>query len=160
MAYHNDLHGADVMQMVYVMLTKGGLIEMAGILHLSCVASIVAAACHDYDHDGLNNTYHKNAFTNRAIRYHDQSIQENYHAAESFQILLKPEFNFLHEMPRDSLKIFHQRFFGVILATDMAKHMEDLTHFKNRLNLLGITSEAKNGHLYVDRTSSKTLFDT
>jgi len=63
-------------------------------------------------------------------------------------------------MPKDSLKIFHQRFFGVILATDMAKHMEDLTHFKNRLNLLGITSEAKNGHLFVDRTSSKTLFDT
>lgn len=93
--------------MVYVMLTKGGLIEMAELSHLSCVASLVAAACHDFDHDGLNNTYHQNAFTNRAIRYHDKSIQENYHAAESFQILLKPQFNFLHEMGRDSLKIFH-----------------------------------------------------
>lgn len=48
----------------------------------------------------------------------------------------------------------------MILATDMAKHMEDLTHFKNRLNLLGITAAENNGHLYVDQTNSKTIFDT
>jgi hypothetical protein len=56
------------------MLTKGGLIKMANLGHISCVAALVGAACHDYDHDGLNNTYHQNAFTTRAVRYHDKSI--------------------------------------------------------------------------------------
>lgn len=73
---------------------------------------------------------------------------------------MNPKFNFISEMGKDFLKIFHQRFFGVILATDMAKHMEDLNNFKNRLQNVGINSEAQNGHLFVDKTSAKTLFDT
>ena len=80
-AYHNDLHGADVMQMAYIILTEGGLIELANLNHLYQVAMMVAGACHDYDHDGMNNTYHVNAFTSRTIRYHHKSVQENYHAA-------------------------------------------------------------------------------
>jgi hypothetical protein len=47
----------------------------------------MAATCHDFGHDGFNNGYHVNAITDRAIRYSDQSVQENYHAAESYMIL-------------------------------------------------------------------------
>jgi hypothetical protein len=44
-------------------LTKGGLAELAGLDHLDQVAFLIAAACHDYDHDGFNNSYHVNAMT-------------------------------------------------------------------------------------------------
>lgn len=67
--------------MSYVLLTQGDLISQASLDHLDQVAMMIAAACHDYDHDGLNNTYHINAFTYRTVRYHHNSVQENYHAA-------------------------------------------------------------------------------
>jgi len=69
--------------MCFMFLTKGGLSELASLDHLDEVSFMIAAACHDYDHDGLNNAYHVNAMSTRAVRYHDQSVQENYHAAES-----------------------------------------------------------------------------
>ena len=82
--YHNDLHGADVMQMVYVILTQGNLIEVAQLEHQDQVAALIAACCHDFNHDGYTNAFHVNAMTERAIRYNDVSVQESYHAAESF----------------------------------------------------------------------------
>lgn len=139
--YHNDLHGADVMQMMYIMLSKGGLIEIAELDHLDQVASLVAAACHDYDHDGFNNSYHVNAMTTRSVRYNDVSVQEAYHAAESFQVLLKPKNNFLSGMTSEDLKTFKRRMMGCILATDMAKHTEDIEAFKRTLQTRGISND-------------------
>lgn len=92
--YHNDLHGADVMQMTFMLLTKCGLTKIAELGPLDEMSLMVAAACHDFNHDGMNNAYHVNAMTQRAVRYHDQSVQENFHAAESMQILLQPDCNF------------------------------------------------------------------
>jgi len=69
--YHNDLHGADVMQMCFYMLTTGGLTKMAKLNHMDIVSHLVAAVCHDFDHDGYNNGYHVNTMSSRAVRYHD-----------------------------------------------------------------------------------------
>ena len=85
--YHNDLHASDVMQTCFIMLTEGGLIESAELHPLDVLAVIIAAVSHDFGHDGYNNMYHTEAITDRAIRYSDQSVQENFHAAESFNIL-------------------------------------------------------------------------
>jgi hypothetical protein len=97
------------------------------------LSTIISAVCHDYDHDGLNNAYHVNAVSERAIRYSDRAVQENYHVAESFVILNKPEFNFLEKYSRDDFKTFRKRMIGIILATDMARHVSDLASFKNLL---------------------------
>jgi len=53
--YHNDVHGADVMQMVFIILTEGKLLQMAELDGLDSIAFLIAAVCHDYDHDGFNN---------------------------------------------------------------------------------------------------------
>lgn len=98
------------------------------------LSSIISGVCHDYDHDGLNNAYHVNAISDRAIRYSDRAVQENYHAAESFAILNKPEFNFLEKYSRDDFKTFRKRMIGIILATDMARHVSDLSIVKNLLD--------------------------
>ena len=86
--YHNDLHGADVAQMAYVFIKEGNLKLLYGLEIIDLVSLIIASSCHDYDHDGMNNAYHVNAMTTRAIRYHDEAVQENYHAAESLTVLL------------------------------------------------------------------------
>ena len=72
--YHNDLHGLDVAQMMYIMIKTGGLAQVAMLNYVDLVSAIVAAACHDFDHDGFTNGYHVNFMTNRAIRYHDKSV--------------------------------------------------------------------------------------
>ena len=72
--YHNDLHGADVAQMVYFMIKHGNLDTIAQLNYLDLVAAITASACHDFDHDGFNNAYHVNFMTDRAVRYHDKAV--------------------------------------------------------------------------------------
>ena len=69
------------------------------------------------------------------------------------------EFDFMAEMTLEERKIFHMRFTRVILATDMAKHMEDLEAFKARLIQLGITKGANNGDLFVTSEDGKEKFD-
>ena len=158
--YHNDLHGVDVAQFMFLLISEAQLDRVADLRYLDMVAAIIAATCHDYDHDGFNNAYHVNKMTMRALRYHDESVQENYHAAESISIMLKPEFNFLEDVSKDDVKVFRKRVVGMILSTDMAKHMQDLTQFKNRCESKGISSELDNGHLFIDRKDASTIFET
>lgn len=38
------------------------------------MALLIASICHDFKHDGLNNSYHVNAQTERAITYNDVAV--------------------------------------------------------------------------------------
>ena len=69
--YHNDIHAADVLQMSYHIMLKGDMIRFASLSELDVLSVVVSAVCHDYEHDGLNNAYHVNAISERAIRYSD-----------------------------------------------------------------------------------------
>jgi len=60
-------------------------------------------------------------------------VQENYHAAETTSILLESDCNFLEGFQRDELKMFRKRMVGFIIATDMAKHTEDLEILKCKI---------------------------
>lgn len=70
-AYHNDLHGADVMQFSYLVLQQYGLTELAKLHDLDILSCLVAAGCHDFGHDGFTNGFHVNTMSERAIRYSD-----------------------------------------------------------------------------------------
>ena len=127
--------------MSYVILVKGDMINFASLSELDLISVVISAVCHDYGHDGFNNSYHVNAISDRAIRFSDVSVQENYHIAESFAILNKPAFNFMSDFSRDDFKTFRKRMIGIILATDMARHVSDLASFKSLMEQKGI----KNG---------------
>jgi hypothetical protein len=53
------------------MMMTGGIVERAELNSIDILSIILAAACHDFGHDGFNNGYHVNAITDRAIRYSD-----------------------------------------------------------------------------------------
>jgi hypothetical protein len=72
-----------------------------GLNKLDTLSFILAAVCHDIGHDGFTNSYHVNAYTNRAIDYNDVSVQESFHAAEFFRIMNQEEFYFLEDISRD-----------------------------------------------------------
>ncbi|CDW73305.1 iesterase family member [Stylonychia lemnae] len=128
-AYHNDLHGADVVQSSQILLNQG-LRKMAAFDALDEFSFIIACACHDYKHDGFNNQYHINSLSERAIRYNDVSVQENFHVASAFEDLMRPENNFLEQLDITQQKIFRKRMIESILATDMAKHFDKLKAFQ------------------------------
>lgn len=159
-SYHNDLHGADVAQFMFLLIKEGQLGSIAHLRYMDLFCAIISAVCHDYDHDGYNNAYHVNTMSARALRYHDESVQENYHAAESISVMLDPKFNFLINATKDDVKMFRKRMVGMILSTDMAKHMQDLTQFKNRIESKGIRADLANGSQFIDRTDATTTFET
>ena len=100
------MHAMDVLQMSYLFLTQGNVLMFGQLSELDALALCMSAICHDFGHDGFTNAYHVNKISERAIRYSDQSVQENFHAAESFAILNKQEYNFLEELTRDDFKTF------------------------------------------------------
>ena len=85
--YHNDLHAADVAQMSYMFIHKAKLVDMVQLTYLEGASMIIAAMCHDVEHDGYTNSYHVNAATERSMRYHDQAVQENWHAATAVRLM-------------------------------------------------------------------------
>jgi cAMP-specific phosphodiesterase 4 len=157
--YHNDIHAADVLQMFYVMLTQGGLVELAQLNELDVLSSVVASICHDYDHDGLTNAYHVNAISSRAIRYSDKAVQENWHVAEAFTVLNTPEHNFMSNYCRDDFKTFRKRMIGIILATDMARHVTDLAQFKSLMDAKQVAGGV-NAERLIDKESAAKEFDS
>ena len=81
--YHNSVHGADVMY------TVNSFIASCTTMHdeldaTDLFAALVAAAAHDYKHDGFNNAFHVNTGSDLALRYNDISVLESMHAAELF----------------------------------------------------------------------------
>lgn len=84
--YHNDLHAIDVCQMTLVLL-NGGVSALGQLSSIDMLATLLGAACHDLEHDGLSNPFHKNAQTNRFEEFGDKGTQEQYHLKQTRIIL-------------------------------------------------------------------------
>ena len=50
-----------------------------------------------------------------------------------FRIIRNKQYNFVEDLSSVEFKLFRKRIIGLILATDMAKHVADLSQFKNML---------------------------
>lgn len=79
--------------------------------------------------------------------------------AESFFILNQSKFNFLSEFSRDEFRTFRKRMIGMILATDMARHVTDLSSFKELLAQKKV-SKGENAAKIIDDSSATKEFDS
>ena len=146
---------------MYLLIYQGKLAQMAELNYLDLVSAVTAAACHDYDHDGFNNGYHVNFMTNRALRYHDKAVQENWHASKAMKVLLKPENNFSEAFSTEAKLVMRRRFIGMILATDMADHMSHSNMIEFKIQSKEITREQNNGQLFVaEAANEKEKFES
>ncbi|KAL0490313.1 hypothetical protein AKO1_009465 [Acrasis kona] len=126
--YHNSTHGCDVMQTVHHMLLKG-----TGFQYLSDIdllAAIIASACHDYAHPGVSNLFERLTESERAVRFNDQSILENFHCSETFMLLYLPQYNFMDNVPKEDKRQFRDLVISMILATDIGRHFALLDHLR------------------------------
>jgi hypothetical protein len=129
--YHNSVHGADVLQGVAFFLQSPLLKEV--LTPLDVLAALTAAACHDYDHRGRNNSFMVATSHRLALLYNDTSVMEAHHASSSWALLIKPENNFLESFSLDDRLEFRSSFLSVIAHTDMSLHMKTLLDFENGL---------------------------
>jgi hypothetical protein len=79
--------------------------------------------------------------------------------AETFFILKQKQFNFLSEYSPDEFKAFRKRIVGMILATDMARHVSDLSSFKSLLEQRSI-KKGENAETLIDYSNATKEFDT
>ena len=126
------------MQMMFFMLTHCKLYEKLKLTKLDALGALLAGVCHDLGHDGFTNGYHVNRLTRRAINCNDVAVQESFHASELFRILDDEAHNFLDVLSRDQLKVLRKRVIGMILATDMQRHVADRHHLDNLCQEYGI----------------------
>jgi len=94
---------------MHALLEHGGLAKTLApvlgkdvqLLRMSC---LVAAAVHDYGHLGLSNDFLVMSSHERALRYNDEHVNENHHAAAALAVLSQPECNFLRELPKEDFR--------------------------------------------------------
>lgn len=127
-AYHNSIHAADVMQTVNYFLIQP---ELAPFLRpLDRALALLAAGIHDFKHDGFNNSFHILTGSEIALRYNDHAVLENFHVAQSFLVMKVAECNVLGKLSAEDFKYSREMIIQMVLATDMAKHFEDVALFK------------------------------
>eukprot|EP01107_Rhizomastix_libera_P014968 TRINITY_DN5164_c0_g2_i1.p1 TRINITY_DN5164_c0_g2~~TRINITY_DN5164_c0_g2_i1.p1 ORF type:complete len:623 (-),score=160.51 TRINITY_DN5164_c0_g2_i1:3-1871(-) len=130
--YHNSTHAIDVLQVTHFMLTKNDKF-FNSLLPVEKLAIVVSAACHDFNHPGINNAFLVNVEDPLAIQYNDQSVLESTHSARVFGLLHEEENDFLENMELTHYRTLRNMIIQLILATDMSKHADILSDLKARV---------------------------
>ncbi|KAG8344307.1 putative 3', 5'-cyclic nucleotide phosphodiesterase [Trypanosoma vivax] len=132
--YHNAVHAADVTQINYYIMMVAGLKEKCQLSPEELLASILAAAVHDFDHPGLNNNFHSRTNAHLSIIYNDRSTLENHHISSTFQLLRHPAYNVLAPLSSEQLRTVRDTMIEMVLATDMLNHGQIFRKFQIRMS--------------------------
>lgn len=123
--YHNWFHALDVTQFVYSVICAASVSEI--LTETELFALLLSAICHDTDHDGYNNTFHRNAKTILAHLAPNLPPLEHHHSCITSD-LTRPMFMKLPENTRDYMRHF---MINCIMATDMEQHKKFLDEFRS-----------------------------
>ncbi|KAF5831042.1 hypothetical protein DUNSADRAFT_13673 [Dunaliella salina] len=119
--YHNAVHVADVLQTLHAMSTLGGL-SNAIADPLFMLSAYLAAIIHDFEHQGLTNAFLIATESPLAMRYNDSAPLEQHHLSSAFSVL--KELDLMPSLPKPDYLRLRRVVIDMVLATDMAKHMD------------------------------------
>eukprot|EP01001_Neometanema_parovale_P006136 NODE_2514_length_1400_cov_108.516836_g2390_i0.p1 GENE.NODE_2514_length_1400_cov_108.516836_g2390_i0~~NODE_2514_length_1400_cov_108.516836_g2390_i0.p1 ORF type:complete len:296 (+),score=65.42 NODE_2514_length_1400_cov_108.516836_g2390_i0:332-1219(+) len=131
--YHNSTHAADVLQITHYIVEPGGLKDAIKMTPNDCLAALLSACIHDYDHPGFNNNFHIRTSAYLAILYNDRSVLENHHLAQVFDLVKNPKYNIFSEMTWEQFKDVRDTMLEMVLSTDMGSHAKIYQTFRRRL---------------------------
>ena len=155
-AYHNDLHGSDVAQHCNLILKTQEMGKYCEFNNMDTLALLVAAFCHDVQHDGFNNRYHVLKKSPLFQMYGDEQVQENNHAAQTLKLLDNFDTDFISsKFTKGEGRIVKKRIIESILFTDMASMNKLRDGFQSHLNKFGIKN-AVNREKLIDHSSVRT----
>ena len=109
-----------------------------------------ASSVHDYNHPGINNSFHVKTQNYLAVLWNDRSVNENVHASSVFEIMrleqfdvwfifpilpLFIQFNYqiLESFSQEKQKEIRDVIVELVLGTDMGLHAQILQKFKKKL---------------------------
>ncbi|KAK8891910.1 hypothetical protein M9Y10_029132 [Tritrichomonas musculus] len=122
--YHNWRHAVDVTQFVTYQIKLTHLEER--LTKFELLGFIVAAICHDANHDGFTNVFNEKAETPLGILYKNQSVMETHHCTVAITVISKEDCNIFSELDAEQNKNMWNLIIQLILITDMAKHFDFL----------------------------------
>ncbi|NXD88331.1 PDE4D phosphodiesterase, partial [Halcyon senegalensis] len=137
-AYHNNIHAADVAQSTHVLLSTPAL--EAVFTDLEIMAAIFASAIHDVDHPGVSNQFLINTNSELALMYNDASVLENHHLAVGFKLLQEENCDIFQNLSKKQRQSLRKMVIDMVLATDMSKHMNLLADLKTMVETKKVTS--------------------
>jgi hypothetical protein len=117
--YHTSLHAADVVQAVGHFLTVP---RLSNILDgLDAYSVLVSAIIHDFRHPGVSNNFLVKTSHPIALRYNDESVLENFHAAEAFAVMANERHNISASLTPQQRSTSRFTIIKTVLATDLAQ---------------------------------------
>ncbi|KAM9790129.1 3',5'-cyclic-AMP phosphodiesterase 4C isoform 4-T5 [Syngnathus typhle] len=137
-AYHNNIHAADVVQSTHVLLSTPAL--EAVFTDLEILAALFASAIHDVDHPGVSNQFLINTNSELALMYNDSSVLENHHLAVGFKLLQEDNCDIFQNLSTKQRHSLRKLVIDMVLATDMSKHMNLLADLKTMVETKKVTS--------------------
>ncbi|XP_077580143.1 3',5'-cyclic-AMP phosphodiesterase 4C isoform X5 [Stigmatopora nigra] len=137
-AYHNNIHAADVVQSTHVLLSTPAL--EAVFTDLEILAALFASAIHDVDHPGVSNQFLISTNSELALMYNDSSVLENHHLAVGFKLLQEDNCDIFQNLSKKQRHSLRQLVIDMVLATDMSKHMNLLADLKTMVETKKVTS--------------------
>lgn len=154
--YHNWRHAVDVSQSVFSFLLdlqvcpplgtepETGTTPLERLLTpLDGLILLVSAIGHDVGHPGVNNAFLVACNHPLAQTYNDKSVLENYHCA-AYQQLLRRHWPSLNQ-----ITAFRATMISTILATDMQRHFEYMSHLSQ------LQEKLESGQFSVEDMSDK-----
>ncbi|OQR80988.1 3'5'-cyclic nucleotide phosphodiesterase [Achlya hypogyna] len=134
--YHNAMHAASVIWDVHQLMLR-----VTRLKPLQLYSLLIAAAVHDVDHPGVNNTFLINSQHPLALQYSDDSVLERMHLARAFELSRKNGCNPFQNLSTETRGQCRQMIIGLVLATDLAKHVQHVNHLKSKT--YGTTHETR-----------------
>uniref|UniRef100_A0A8C4NW19 Phosphodiesterase n=1 Tax=Dicentrarchus labrax TaxID=13489 RepID=A0A8C4NW19_DICLA len=148
-AYHNNIHAADVTQSTHVLLSTPAL--EAVFTDLEILAAIFASAIHDVDHPGVSNQFLISTNSELALMYNDSSVLENHHLAVGFKLLQEENCDIFQNLTKKQRQSLRKMVIDIV-TTDMSKHMNLLADLKTMVETKKVTSS---GVLLLDNYSDR-----
>ncbi|NWI16021.1 PDE1B phosphodiesterase, partial [Crypturellus soui] len=139
--YHNQVHAADVTQTVHCFLLRTGMLHY--LTEIEVLATVFAAAIHDYEHTGTTNSFHIQTKSDCAILYNDRSVLENHHISAVFRMMQDDEMNIFVNLTKDEFAELRALVIEMVLATDMSCHFQQVKAIKTALQQLERIDKAK-----------------
>ncbi|KAF0034487.1 hypothetical protein F2P81_012245 [Scophthalmus maximus] len=119
--YHSHVHAADVTQTLHCLLLRSGLVHW--LTELEVMASLFAAAIHDYEHTGTTNNFHIHTKSEFALIYNDRAVQESHHLSAAFRLLQDDQMNIFINLTREEwIRIDKPKALSLLL------HTADISH--------------------------------
>jgi hypothetical protein len=118
--YHNWKHAVDVTQFISYELIVSGIEKV--FTKFEIFGFLVAAICHDTNHDGFTNIFHVKCKKPFGIFFQDRNILETHHCCEAIKIIIQEKCNIFDYLNHDEEIKSWNLIFQLILAIDMSKH--------------------------------------